>query len=77
MKAITRKCAFPRKLPKVLALLSPKVNALCIIKKRVAEVLQPSCNLCHQNFNIHHNSYFAQKRLEILRQTPRRFTSNT
>ena len=33
--------------PKLPTLLSPRVNSLCFIEKRVAGVLPPSCFSCH------------------------------
>ena len=38
----------PRVWSKVLALLSPEVNSLCINTKRVAAVLSPPCLSCHR-----------------------------
>ena len=57
MKGFPWKCAFPRKMPKVLTLLSPRVNVLCIIKKRVTGVLQPTFFSCHRIF-IHITIFF-------------------
>ena len=47
MKGIGRKSVSTWNLPKLHTLLSPEVNLLCFMGKRVAGVLPPSCFSCH------------------------------
>ena len=49
MKGFARKYAFPRKMPKLLALLSPEVNYQSLKRKRVVGVLPPALFSCHRN----------------------------
>lgn len=50
MKTFAPKFGQNQTFTKLPTLLSPGVNVLCIIGKRVAGVVQPSCFSCHPNF---------------------------